>query len=229
MNFDFYLFDLDGTLLNLGNIGEYADQILVETLRKLGVYKVPNIDKRRELWRSGRNFQQVLNKWGLAESLNFWKYFDETDFEKRKILLKNEKITLYDDVKIVLDLIYSHKETKKLAICTNTANYIADYFLKHFQISKYFHEIYSMKYNNQDFAKPSPKGILIILENLGFNSRKHKALMIGDSINDIKAAKAANISSCLINHWKKNEVERYKKWIIQPDYIIEHLIELVNL
>jgi phosphoglycolate phosphatase len=227
MKFDFYLFDLDGTLLNLGNIGAYADQILVETLRKLGVYKVPNIDERKVLWHSGRNFQQVLNKWGLSESLNFWKYFDETDFEKRKILLKNEKITLYDDVNTVLKIIYNHKEKKKLAICTNTANYIADYFLKHFKISKYFHEIYSMEYNNQEFAKPSPRGILIILENLRFNSQKHKALMIGDSINDIKAAKAANISSCLINNRKDSE--RYKNWIIQPDYIVEHLYELIDL
>ncbi len=229
MKFDCYIFDLDGTLLDLGNIGVYANEILVETLKKLGVQKIPSIDERRELWFSGADFQQILNKWGISESLNFWKCYDETDFEKRKILLMEEKISLFDDVKTIINIIYNHKESKKLAICTNTAGYIVDFFLNHFNISQYFHEIYSMGDDNQEFAKPSPNGILIILEKLGFNPQKHKAVMIGDSIHDIKAAKAANITSCLINHWKNNEIERYKKWIIQPDYVIEHLRELIDL
>ena len=49
MKFDCYIFDLDGTLLNLGNIGVHADQILVETLIKLGIKRIPNKMERREL------------------------------------------------------------------------------------------------------------------------------------------------------------------------------------
>jgi len=228
MKFDFYLFDLDGTLLDLGNIGVYADQILIETLMKLGVERIPNKTERTELWRSGQYFQKILKNWGIFESKSFWKYYDKTDFEKRKTLLMNKEISLYKDVKTVLELMY-HKENKKLAICTNTADYIVDFFLSHFKIKYYFHEIFSMGDNNQEFAKPSPKGILTILKKLRFNSRKQKAIMIGDSIIDIKAAKAANISSCLVNHLRKNEIERYKTWNIQPDYVINHLHNLIDL
>ncbi|MFX1429910.1 MAG: hypothetical protein ACFFCY_07055, partial [Promethearchaeota archaeon] len=92
MKFDCYIFDLDGTLLNLGNIGAYADQILVETLIKLGAKTIPSKIERRELWFSGQNFQQILKKWGISKSTDFWKCYDQTDFEKRKILLLKKEI-----------------------------------------------------------------------------------------------------------------------------------------
>jgi HAD superfamily hydrolase (TIGR01549 family) len=229
MNFDCYIFDLDGTLLDLGNIGVYADQILVETLHKLRVNIIPSQIERRELWFSGGKFQPILQKWGIPESNHFWKCYDTTDFEKRKKLLSNNQLSLYKDVKILLERIYNHKENKKLAICSNTADYIVDYFLKHFKINNYFQDIFSMGGNNQEFAKPSPKGILTILKKVNFNAQKSSAIMIGDSINDIKAAQAAGISSCFINHLKRNENELFTLWGIQPDYVIENLSDLFEL
>jgi HAD superfamily hydrolase (TIGR01549 family) len=229
MKYDTYLFDLDGTLLDLGNIGTYADRILVETLKKLKVDKIPSRSERRELWFSGGDFQKVLKNWGILFEDNFWKNYDKTDFEIRKILLKNGEISLFKDVKDVLELIHNHKENKNLAICTNTADYIVDYFLKYYKINHYFHEIFSMGDANQALAKPSPKGILTILKKLDFDFEKKTAIMVGDSIHDIKAAKDARVASCLINRWKKNGIIRYKQWKIQPDYVIDHLHELIDL
>ncbi|MDX1797607.1 MAG: HAD family hydrolase [Candidatus Lokiarchaeia archaeon] len=229
MKFDCYIFDLDGTLLDLGNIGFYADQILLETLTKLEVKKIPSKIERRELWFSGGEFQRILKKWGIPESTDFWEYYDKTDFEKRKLLLKNKEISLYKDVKFVLEQISNHKKRKKIAICTNTADYIVDYFLNHFEINNYFHETFSMGNNNQQFAKPSPEGILTILNKLSFNSNKKTVIMIGDSIHDIKAARAANISSCFVNHLGENRFERYKNWVLEPDYVIRHLHELLDI
>ena len=82
---------------------------------------------------------------------------------------------------------------------------------------------------NQEFAKPSPKGILTILKKFDFDHHNKKAIMIGDSIHDIRAAKEAKISSCLIDHQKGNEIKHYKQWKIQPDYVIEYLSELIDL
>jgi HAD superfamily hydrolase (TIGR01549 family) len=229
MKFDCYIFDLDGTLLNLGNIGAYADQILVETLIKLGAKTIPSKKERRELWFSGQNFQQILKKWGISVSTDFWKCYDQTDFEKRKILLLKKEISLYKDAKNVLEQIYNHKENKKLAICTNTAHYIVNFFLKYFKINNYFHEIFSMGDNNQEFAKPSPKGILAIMKKFKLNSQKNTIIMIGDSIHDIQAAKAAKVYSCLINHLSESEIEKYKTWNLLPDYIIENLNDVIDL
>ncbi|MFW9828634.1 MAG: HAD family hydrolase [Candidatus Thorarchaeota archaeon] len=229
MNFDFYIFDLDGTLLDLGNIKVHADKILLDTLKKLNLTELPSKATRNELWLSGGAFQEVLNKWGLSDSINFWKYYDRIDFETRKILLKHNQIKLYQEVEDILKFIYSHKENKKLAVCTNTANYIVKYFLKHFKIYQYFHEIFSMGNNDQDYAKPSPKGILRILNKLGFNPQNNSAIMIGDSIHDVIAAKKAKISSCLINHHSFKDDSWYKQWKSQPNYVIKNLKELLDL
>ena len=83
MNFDFYIFDLDGTLLDLGNIKVYADKILLDTLNKLNLIEFPSKATRNELWLSGGDFQKVLSKWGIPNSINFWKYYDKIDFETR--------------------------------------------------------------------------------------------------------------------------------------------------
>jgi len=230
MNFDFYIFDLDGTLLDLGNIGVHVDLILVKTLKKLNVHRIPEKKERNNLWRSGEKFGEILREWGINDSYLFWKYFDENDFEKRKVLLKNKQISLFKDVKTALELIQNHKENKKLAICTNTADYIVEFFLNYFKIDQYFHEIFSLGSNvDQKFAKPSPDGILNILKKFDHNPLEKTAIMIGDSIHDIIAAKKAKISSCLILRHIEKDYMSYKEWNIQPDYVIEHLDELNNL
>ncbi len=230
MNFDFYIFDLDGTLLDLGNIGNHVDLILVKTLKKLNVKKIPEKNERNNLWRSFEKYKEVLRDWGINDSDLFWKYYDKNDFKIRKKLLRKKQISLYKDVKAVLEVIQNHKENKKLAICSNTADYIVDFFLNYFKINHYFHTIFSLGTNiNQKFAKPSPNGIFNILKKFDYDPSEKSAIMIGDSIHDITAAKNAKISSCLILHHIQKDHMSYKRWNIQPDYVIEHLNELINL
>ena len=227
MNFDFYLFDLDGTLLNLGNTGAYADEILGEVLKRLNIIKAPDRDERKNLWLNIKNYLNVLDKWGASNPKNFWKFYDEIDFEKRKILLAKKELSLFDDVIGTLEKISNHVEYKKLAIVTNTIDDIVNYFLNTFNISSYFHEVFSLGFkNDQSLAKPSPDGILTILKKFNYNSKVNKAMMIGDSIFDIMAAKKAKISACLI----RRDIEKnYKEWEIQPDYVIKGLNELIDL
>ncbi len=226
MNFDFYLFDLDGTLLNLGNIGAYADEILVEVLQRLNITKVPDRAERKNLWFNIENYINVLDNWGASNPKDFWKFFDEIDFEKRKILLAKKELSLFDDVIETLEKISNHVDYKKLAIVTNTIHDIVNYFLNTFNISGYFHEVFSLGFkNDQNSAKPSPDGILTILKKFNYKSKVNKAIMIGDSIFDIMAAKKAKISACLI---RRGIEKNYKEWEIQPDYVIKSLNELID-
>jgi len=231
MEFDFYLFDLDGTLLHLGNIGTYVDQILRKTFSRLEASNPPIGDEKYKLWSPKVDFFDVLKEWGVKKPENFWKFFDEIDFKKRKILIKKKKAFLYQDVKYVLDKIYHHKDSKKLAIVTNTAYYICEYILNKFNIGKFFHEIFSLGYydNDQEFAKPSEKGILTLLDKFKYDPKVSKAILVGDSKFDIIAAKKANIHACLIIRDKDPRNRHYKKWDIQPDSVIEGLEELLYL
>ncbi|MFX1574385.1 MAG: HAD family hydrolase [Promethearchaeota archaeon] len=231
MKFNFYLFDLDGTLFHLGNIGAYVDQILKETFSILEANNPPKGNEIYKLWSPEEDFFDVLKEWGVKEPQKFWKFFDQIDFDKRKTLIKNKKAYLYQDVKFVLEKIYHHKDSKKLAIVTNTAYYICDYILNKFNIGKFFHETFCLGYydNDQEFAKPSEKGILTILDKFEYDQKISKAILVGDSKFDIIAAKKANIHACLIIRNKDTYIRHYKKWDIQPDYIIEGLEELLYL
>ncbi|MHA2123267.1 MAG: hypothetical protein ACW990_18875, partial [Promethearchaeota archaeon] len=102
MIFNFYLFDLDGTLLNLGNMSAYADKILISTLNRLNASRLPEKDQRNEFWSSGNNFIAVLKKWGIKTPDSFWEHYDKIDFEHRKVLIKEKKIHLFNDVDFVL-------------------------------------------------------------------------------------------------------------------------------
>jgi len=231
MRFDFYLFDLDGTMLHLGNIRNYVDQILLETFKRLNASNPPKGDEKFKLWSPEEDFFELLEKWGVINPQDFWKVYDEIDFEKRKILIEQNRIYLYKDVKNVLEKIYNHKDNKKLAIISNAAYYIVEYVINKFKISHYFHEKFSLGYykNDQELAKPSPKGILTILRRLNYNSKKSEAILVGDSMFDVIAAKKANIYACLIRRDIDDPKRQYRQWDIKPDFIIETLDELLDL
>ena len=231
MRFNFYLFDLDGTLLHLGNIGAYADQILVETLERLKANYPQNRNERYKLWLSEETFFNVLQEWDVKNPQEFSKVYDEIDIERRKSLIEKNEIYLYSDVKTVLEKIYNHKDNKKLAIISNAAYYIVEYVLEKFNISHYFHESFGLGYydNDQELAKPSPKGVLKILKKFNYDSKESKAILVGDSMLDVIAAKKANIYACLIRRDVNTPKRHYKQRDIKPDFIIESLEELLNL
>ena len=230
MNFDFYLFDLDGTLLYLGNIRKYVNKILEKTFTKLEATNPPQKNEKYRLWSPVENFFDVLEEWGVKNPQNFWKVFDEIDFKWRKKLIEKNQIFLYNDVYSTLEKIYQHKENK-LALISNAAYYIVGFILNKFNITQFFHEIFSLGYyqNDQELAKPSPKGILTILDKFKYNTKESKAILIGDSQYDIIAAKKASIYACLIRREINPRNKQYKKWNVQPDFIIEGLNELFYL
>jgi HAD superfamily hydrolase (TIGR01549 family) len=230
MEFNPYLFDLDNSLLYIPDPPQYFDNILVETLKSFWIKEIPSREERNKFWNSGEHYIDFLHKWGikLKEGELFWRRFDAKDFEKRKILIGNNKIKLFPDAIDVLDKLKA--AGKKLALVTNTAKYIVDYIVKKFQLHNYFDDIFALGYGKeQEIAKPSPEGINLVLKNIGFYPKKSYAIMIGDSKLDIIAAKRANITACLLkrNLWKFSEA--VESWEYQPDFIVENLKEIFTL
>ena len=228
MKFDYYLFDLDNSLLNFPNPGEYFDNVLLETVKRLTNAPLPGRKERDKFWLSGEKYIDMLKNWGVGDVNHFWFHFDEIDFDSRKIHVSKDELNLYHDVNEVLSEL---KEAgKKVAIISNAADYIVEYIVKEFQISDLFDEMFGLGFDKeQGLAKPSPNGILRVLKKLNFNPEKYKAIMVGDSRLDIYAAKRANISACLIKRELNKYTDGYKKWEYKPDFEIIHLDELLDL
>jgi len=227
MKYNYFLFDLDNCLLYIPNSKDYFDNILLETLKQGSTRHIPERSERNKFWFSGNSYIDYLKKWGTNNFQDFWKCFDEIDFEYRKILVQKNEILLYDDVKSVLEKIYN--ENKKLAIISNSADYIVDFIVKEFNITKYFNYFFGLSFDKeQSIAKPSPLGVLSVLEKLKYDPKKEKAIMIGDSIIDVYAAKKANISACLIRRDKNKYPDGYGAWEYNPDFVIEQLNEILN-
>ena len=121
-------------------------------------------------------------------------------------------------------------ENKKLALFSNSPNYVVDYVIEKFSLNKYFDLVLSIDYNRiQNLTKPSPYGILYILDKLKYNSENSNAIMIGDSMIDIVAAKRANIYGCLIVRDSSKEAINFEEWEHNPDFIIYSLDDLFVL
>lgn len=229
MRFDYILFDLDNCLLNIPNPNEYFDNVLVKTLDKIKAKITPERTLRDQFWFSGEYYLQMLKDWGVNDPVEFWRNFDEIDYNIRKNLIENQEIGLYNDVYPVLEKLYI--ENKKLAIITNTADYIVDFILEKFKIESFFHEVFGLSYaKDQSIAKPSPKGILSVLKKLNFKKSKNSsALMVGDSKADIFAAKRAHINACLIKRDQTKYKNGFSDWEHKPDYLINKLDDLFKI
>jgi len=229
MRFEYFLFDLDNCLLQIPNPGEYFDKILISTLKRLSAKIIPVREDRKNFWSSGDNYIDLLKNWKISDINNFWLHFDEIDFKNRKLLTEKKELNLYLDVKDVLEKL-SNEPNNKLAIISNTADYIVEYILTHFSIKQFFHESFSLGSDkNQALAKPSPSGILQVLDKLNYDSKRYNAIMVGDSMLDIIAAKRANIKACLIKRDLNKYPDGINHWESQPDYVIFQLDELFNL
>ena len=228
MKYNHFLFDLDNCLLNIPNSKDYFDSILLETLRHSSTKRTPERKERNKFWFSGNGYIDYLKKWGTNNVHDFWKCFDEIDYEYRKILVQKNEILLFNDAKSVLEELYN--ENKKLAIISNSADYIVDFIVKKFNINKYFNYFFGLSFDkDQSIAKPSPLGVLSVLEKLKYDPTKEKAIMIGDSIVDVYAAKKANISACLIRRDKSKYPDGYSAWEFNPDFVIDQLNEILNI
>ncbi|MEM7620697.1 MAG: HAD-IA family hydrolase [Pseudomonadota bacterium] len=120
----------------------------------------------------------------------------------------------------VIDCLISLKrQNAKLAVCTNKMQDLSVKLLKELNLSDYFETIVGA--DTLNVRKPHPGHILGTIDLVKGNSRR--AIMIGDSINDIKAAQGANIPVVAVNFgYSAQPVETY-----QPDAIIEHYNTLI--
>ena len=182
------LFDLDGTLLDNSPI---VIEAYYSGMEKLG-YK----PKNREFISSllGNSTFEIGKALSLKDEdlpyldAHFWDYFGMYAEDPGYIPI------IYSGVKEVLELFYT--KSVPIGICTSNRSKFARALIKKVNLDKYITTYVGSE--DVDEKKPSPKPLLLALQNLGLtksNQKDRSLWFIGDSSPDIQAAQNAGIVS----------------------------------
>ena len=205
------IFDLDGTLIDSVPDLTYA---LNKTFNEFGIESVTEEEVRNYL---GNGAKTLIKR--ALKNVNDKRMFEKT-LKIFKANYKNSlcvKTSLYPWVKETLE-----KLPDKKAIVTNKPYEFVGEILKTLGIDRYF-EMY-IGGESLPEKKPSSTPLLYVCEKMGF--KPENAVMIGDSKNDIIAAKKAGIKSVAVNYGYNygEDVSVYK-----PDIIINKFTELTEV
>jgi len=214
------LFDLDGTLIDSGPDLALSLNLMLEELQR-ATFDETAIHE----WVG--NGALTLVKRALSGSVTVDENLDEQFVNKAlKIFLrlykKNVcvKTKLFPNVKNTLRTL--HDDGYTLSIVTNKPYEFVPEILKTLEVDAYFKLI--LGGDSLEEKKPSPLPLLHACKELGFTPIE--SLMVGDSKNDILAAKAANIQSLAVTYGYNygEDVSVY-----EPDGVIEDFKNILKV
>ncbi len=208
--YQYLLFDWDGTLAN-------TLEVWVDSWQKASSEFGQVIDRKQAAL-------EVFSKW---ETRHGW---SEDVFEGFKDKVYEYVHLGYQDVELIDGVVEMLEELKsmdkKIAIVTSSSKELVRPFLEKKNLKGYFDVLYGRE-DIQKF-KPDPEIIKLAMNKLaaGFEN----SLIVGDSANDVKAGRNANIGTVLFFP-KVNEVFYYEDDLreLRPDFFIRDLKELVKI
>jgi phosphoglycolate phosphatase len=204
---DYLFFDLDGVILNssraIANSINYA-------LEGVGLKRRP----RNELYHLiGTPLNQIFSKLLPAEKLYLLKRCVAL-YRRRYREKCIEETSLYAGVRKTL----SKLQHKRLVVVTIKPSFFSRTLLKAFAIDKYFYLLFGSTLSGKDQTKEE-----LIRLALG-KIKSRSAVMIGDTKNDIRGARANNLPSIAVTYGfgQKND-------LLQATAIIDDISELPRI
>ena len=208
MEYQWYLFDLDGTLTDPK---EGITKCFRYALEKMGV-ESPELSE----------LEQYI---GPPLIKSFGEYFSEED-AKRAVEYYRERFRetgifengVYDGIE---DMLKAAKESgKKLALATSKPQHFAEIIMNHYGLAQYIDVLVGSRGDGQTKADV----IRQVFAEAGMDeTSKHQAIMVGDRLHDIHGAKECGIDSLGVRfgYAKENELEE-----AGADYIVATTQEL---
>lgn len=213
--FKLIMFDLDGTLVDSVPDLAFAVDAMLDELGEPTV----GIDQVR-LWVG--NGAEMLVKRALSRNM-LPKDIDKTYLEKAMAVfftcyekVNGSKSRLYPNVLETLQRL--RKEIPYLALVTNKPEQFTQPLLDYHQLPQFDLVVCGDTLPNR---KPSPEQLLYCMNILECEPKE--SLMVGDSVSDIKAAKAANVPIVCVSYGY-NQGEDLTKY--QPEHIVDGFAEL---
>ena len=209
---DTVLFDLDGTLVD-------TNDLIMDSWRYT-IKELTGRDATDEEIR--KTFGEILldsMKWIMPdvdpeEALDFYRKY------QREIFL--DRISLYEGVEEVLCALKN--AGYKNALVTSRLKTSTERALAHFGLNKFFDAVLTA--SDTDVFKPDPAPIFLMLEKLG--SKPGEAILIGDTVHDIEAGRAAGVFTVLVGWSFALPPEKWET-APKPDAVIEKMPDLLAL
>ncbi len=212
------LIDVDGTLVD--SVPDLA-YCVDEMLKAVGMQ--PHGEAEVRHW-VGNGVERLVRR-GLIGQLN-GEPDDELFAQAYPIFTElykentSKRSTLYPGVKEGLD--YLRDSGYKLGCVTNKAEAFTHPLLKDLGLFDYFESIVSG--DTLEKKKPDPLPLLYSSETLGVSPEN--SLMLGDSISDVKAARAAGFQIICMSYGYNHGADIRDA---KPDVVIDSMVELKTL
>ena len=205
MEYKGIIFDLDGTLVTTKY--EHRKIVLEKTLSDFG--KPLPIEVIDKFWFEG-NRDKIIKEIFEVNPSNFWTVYESYDTPEFRKKFTNP----YDDVGFVLEL---KKRGYKTGVVTSAPVEIAK--IETEMVGKEFFDSIVVAHTLNGFIpKPNPSGLEQCLFNLGIKNTE--SIFVGNSDEDVNAARNANILDILINR------KEYFYKNLNPSLSIESLYDL---
>lgn len=226
-NFSGIIFDLDGVIYDITEAINKAVEDAIEKYN-LNVNKDEIMQEIAHLIEEIQNYpvpQIILNSYNLLKEVNALKGLKYFKKMRIAVFLFNQFNKYREEAKIfegIDETISKLSKKVKLAILTNNKSTYAEEILEKFNLTEYFETI--IGFNEVTEVKPSPEGILIILDR--WNLKPSETIFIGDMTTDIIAGKAANVKMiCVASGLAQKETLMEQ----EPDILLDTVQDLNNL
>ncbi|MEM3437106.1 MAG: HAD family phosphatase [Nitrososphaerales archaeon] len=212
------LFDFDGTIVDLNFKYEESRMAILKLLKELG-FEISIFSLRDNAQAILEKVERQIKEKSLNLKLSeikdrIWLIIDEFEIEA----VKTSK--LLEETKFIINFL-SEKGIKK-GLVTNSGRKAIGLALKKYNLEYDFDVIITR--DEVDKLKPYGNGIKLALRII--NVPIKNAVYVGNSINDLLAAKDANICFIKIDR-QANSIERLKE--VSPDYTVKSLGEAMSL
>ena len=212
MKYTSILFDFDGTLANTNGLVMGSWKHAFRVLR--------NIEQSEDV---------IKKTFGEPLGVSMQKFFPEVPVEEAIEIYRSHQKDIFEEMiepfPGMVELIKGLKARGyKVAITTSRLGNSTMVGLRKFGLNDVFDVIVTA--NDTTKHKPDPEPVLITLEKLG--AKPEEALMIGDSMFDIKCAHNAGVKAVLVG-WAEAVSEEDLNGPDRPDYFIETAEDLFDL
>jgi len=189
--YDFWLFDLDGTVVDVER--SYARSVVGEVGDRLGVGFSP-ADADRLWWGAGGARERVLDGAGVDPTA-FWDTFHEVEDP----LARAESTYVYDDAARFLTALDG-----PVGLVTHCQAYLTDPVLGYHDIRDWFDAVVCC--SDETGWKPDPTPVELAMSDLAVGFGDHSGALAGDNPSDVGAAWNAGLDAVHVE--RSDPVER---------------------